>query len=170
MRVMVVEDDDAHALLIAECLKELGAQIDHVKTQTDAFKSLARGKFDLVVLDMGLPDGSGLEIQKSLKAWLDPPPVLFVTSDDLAEHAVKAMRDGAVDYVVKRPNYLEEMRRAVVRLLEGDESPRGEFIDRERNELLAALGANRWNVSSTARELGMSRGKLRGRMKVLGLD
>ena len=134
----------------------------------------AQSPFDLVVLDQDLPDGMGFDVQQRLKESPTPPPVIFVTADDTAEHAVRAMKQGASGYVVKRPDYLIELNSEVSRILSTDEKVvaknRTEYEERERSRLTQALERNQWNVSATARDLGMGRGKLRGRMAVLGID
>jgi len=116
-RVLLVEDDGAHAILMRESLKRLSATVDHARTRAAAVNALEEGRFDVVVLDAGLPDGSGFEIQRWLRERGDASPIIFVTSDDLAEHAVEAVRAGAAHYVIKRPNYLEQMRDAVSEVL-----------------------------------------------------
>ncbi len=113
-RMLLVEDDAAHALLMRETLEGLGGRIEHARTQTAALAALERREFDVLVLDAGLPDGSGFEIQARLRSRAHAPPIVFVTSDDLAEHAVEAVRAGAAHYVIKRPRYLEQMREAVL--------------------------------------------------------
>ncbi len=112
-RVLLVEDDSAHALLMRETLEALGGRIEHARTQSAALAALERRTFDVVVLDAGLPDGSGFEIQAQIRSREDVPPIVFVTSDDLAEHAIDAVRAGAAHYVIKRPSYLDQMREAV---------------------------------------------------------
>lgn len=112
-RVLVVEDDATHALLMRNQLRELGEDIEHAPTCAAAQRALEEGSFDVIVLDVGLPDGSGFDLQRWLRDRHDPTPVVFVTSDDQAEHAVEAVRAGAAHYVVKRPNYLDQMRQAV---------------------------------------------------------
>lgn len=116
-RVLLVEDDTAHALLMRETLETLGGRIEHARTQAAALAALERRAFDVVVLDAGLPDGSGFEIQARICSREEPPPIVFVTSDDLAEHAVDALRAGAAHYVIKRPSYLDQMREAVCDVL-----------------------------------------------------
>lgn len=122
-RMLLVEDDAAHALLMRETLESLGGCIEHARTQTAALAALERRTFDVVVLDAGLPDGSGFEIQARIRSREGAPPIVFVTSDDLAEHAVEALRAGAAHYVVKRPRYLDQMREAVFDVI-SQRSPR----------------------------------------------
>jgi len=112
-RVLLVEDDPSHALLMRERLEDLVEEIDHADTRGAAMNALRRSFYDLVVLDAGLPDGSGFELQQRALERPGAPSVVFVTSDDRAEHAVAALRSGAAHYVVKRANYLEQMAEAV---------------------------------------------------------
>ena len=175
-RLLIVEDEPAHALLMATRLHDMGVEVEQVASREEATRKLESRDFDIVILDMGLPDGSGLEVQSWLGTRPKLTPVLFVTSDDLVDHAVAAVRQGAADYVVKRPGYLDRMAEAVLALLAGlpraadPASARDKHRENQRADLLRALTENDWNVSATSRALGMSRGKLRGRMRTLGLD
>jgi DNA-binding NtrC family response regulator len=116
-RVLLVEDDAAHALLMRERLKELAREVEHARTLASAKTALSEQVFDAVVLDVGLPDGSGRELHQWLIKRRRCPPIVYVTSDDLAENAVAAIQDGAVNYVVKRPQYLDRMMEAILGVL-----------------------------------------------------
>ncbi|MBW2291628.1 MAG: hypothetical protein JRG94_04885 [Deltaproteobacteria bacterium] len=76
--------------------------------------------------------------------------------------------------MIKRPNYLIELNSEVSRILSTHETVvaknRSEYEERERTRLTEALERNQWNVSATARDLGMGRGKLRGKLAMLGID
>jgi len=175
LRFLLVEDDPSCSFLMAEQLTELGAEVTTAETVADAIRRLGDGStYDLVILDQELPDGTGFEVQEFLRGVREPPAVLFVTSDDLAEDAVRAMKAGARGYVIKRPRYLDELKKEVSVFLSAVSSrPKGyraEYEQRERLELIAALERNEWNVTATARELGVGRGKLRRRMASLGIN
>jgi DNA-binding NtrC family response regulator len=156
-------------------LTGLGAEVLCANTVGSAMQMIGtQSPFDLVVLDQDLPDGMGFDVQQHLRESSTPPPVIFVTADDTAEHAVRAMKQGARGYVIKRPNYLIELISEVSRVLSKGKTVaarnRSEYETRERIRLTEALERNQWNVSATARELGMGRGKLRGKMAMLGID
>lgn len=175
MKLLLVEDDASHVMMMTEQLTGLGAEVVAVDTVAAAIRLLATDSiFDLAVLDQDLPDGSGFEVQDFLSKRSNPPPVLFVTADDRAEHAVRAMKSGARGYLVKRPNYLVELQKEVALIVDAPgvsaSKTRSQHEERERSKLADALQRNRWNVSATARELGIGRGMLRNRMSVLGLD
>lgn len=175
MKFLLVEDDPSHTILMSTQLNGFGAEILCTGTVGGAMQMIGtQSPFDLVVLDQDLPDGMGFDVQQRLRESPNPPPVIFVTADDTAEHAVRAMKQGASGYVIKRPNYLIELISEVSRILSADETVvaknRSEYDELERTRLTEALARNQWNVSATARELGMGRGKLRGKMATLGID
>jgi DNA-binding response OmpR family regulator len=88
---IVVEDDAAHATLICDRPAPL-ASVEHAATQSAALRALEQQHYDTVVLDVGLPDGDGFEIQRRLSQRPEAPPIVFVTSDDLAENTVTALQ------------------------------------------------------------------------------
>ncbi len=123
-KVLLVEDEPAHATLIAEALRSLAAEVEHVGTATAALGALTERRFDLVVLDIGLPDMSGVAMLAAMRARGDATPVICVTVDDAPERRLEAMRQGAVEHVVKRPGYLAAVASAARHVLAGPR-PRG---------------------------------------------
>ena len=102
-RVLLVDDDRDFARLVADTLAEPPLDLG-VCIATDvagAARVLAEQRFDLVLLDRGLPDGDGLELLRALPARGLTAPVLVLTADATAASAVSALQAGAVDYVVK---------------------------------------------------------------------
>jgi two-component system response regulator PilR (NtrC family) len=175
MKFLLVEDDPSHTILMSSQLTGFGAEVLCTNTVGGAKQMIGtQSPFDLVVLDQDLPDGMGFDVQQHLRESSAPPPVIFVTADDTAEHAVRAMKQGARGYVIKRPNYLIELISEVSRILSTDGTVaarnRSEYEMRERARLTEALERNQWNVSATARDLRMGRGKLRGKLAMLGID
>ena len=112
-RVLLVEDDNAHAVLIQDALAPLSPRVSRVGTAKEAFALLDGQDFDLALVDVGLPDASGFELHRWAQGRATSPPIIFVTADDTLEHAVEALRTGAVHYVVKRRNYLQRLLEAV---------------------------------------------------------
>ncbi|MFT5441743.1 MAG: DNA-binding NtrC family response regulator [Myxococcota bacterium] len=175
MKFLIVEDDDNQAELITAEFVKTGIEVDRSDSVASAIARVgSRCPYDLIVLDQDLPDGKGFEVQQHLRSVADAPPVIFVTSDDLVEHAVRAMSEGARGYVVKRPNYITQLTKEVSKILSSTRTEpsvtRSEYEERERRRLAEVLERHEWNVSAAARELGMGRGKLRGRMRVLMID
>jgi len=117
-RVLVVEDDPTHLNLIAEAVRTLGVEVDEAVTAGSALTILESTAIDIVLLDVALPDFNGFQLHRCIRGLADPPDVVFVTANDLVESGVTAVLDGAANYVVKRPNYLDVIVRVVGGLLE----------------------------------------------------
>jgi len=117
MRVLLVEDD----LMIAEAVRTALAQEGHltewVRDGAAASAALGASRFDLVLLDLGLPRRTGLEVLAELRARSDATPVIIVTARDDVASRIAGLDAGADDYLVK-PFDLDELAarmRSVVR-------------------------------------------------------
>lgn len=110
MRVLLVEDDELLGDGICSGLKHYGHTVDWVKDGKSAFEALSRKQenFDVVVLDLGLPKMSGLEILKRVREKNIPVPVLILTAKDTVESRVQGLDAGADDYLPK-PFDLDEL-------------------------------------------------------------
>jgi DNA-binding response OmpR family regulator len=116
MRVLIVEDDDAIATPLAKGLEREGLSVDRVETGADALERSAAGSFDVVLLDLGLPDRDGFDVCRELRARSDVP-IIVVTARAEEVDRVVGLELGADDYIVK-PFGLRELVariRAVVR-------------------------------------------------------
>jgi len=118
--VLLVEDDPEHAALARQVLE---ATLDDVAvslaTDLATARELCAGStWSLVVVDNRLPDGSGLELLRSLRETAPAMPVLMLTGEGAESIAVEAFRQGAADYVVKANGYLDELSGRVRALLE----------------------------------------------------
>jgi len=116
MRVLIVEDDDAIATPLAKGLEREGLAVDRVETGTDALDRSAAAPFDVVLLDLGLPDRDGFDVCRELRARSDVP-IIVVTARSEEVDRVVGLELGADDYIVK-PFGLRELVariRAVVR-------------------------------------------------------
>ena len=104
LRFLLVEDSPADAFLIRTHLNEgLDAPVlvDHVETVAAAIQCLARQRFDLVLLDLTLPDSSGIATFHSVLANAGSDPILILSGDEGGDLAVLAVREGAQDYICK---------------------------------------------------------------------
>jgi DNA-binding NtrC family response regulator len=110
MNVLLVEDDNSHAELIQRSLAR-GDRLTVLRAPNAhrALSLLDDRRFHVVVLDYSLPDRDGLDVLKDIRTRHGDVPVVFVTSADSAEICAKALKGGAVDYVVKKRNYLEAL-------------------------------------------------------------
>jgi len=116
MRVLIVEDDDAIASPLAKGLEREGLAVDRVETGHEALDRSAAASFDVVLLDLGLPDRDGFDVCRELRARSDVP-IIVVTARSEEVDRVVGLELGADDYIVK-PFGLRELVariRAVVR-------------------------------------------------------
>jgi two-component system, OmpR family, response regulator QseB len=125
MRVIIVEDDPLLADGLAVGLKLNGMNAEVVGNCADARHALAAGGFDAMVLDIMLPDGSGLDLLRDLRAQGERCPILLLTALDETHDRVAGLDRGADDYLGK-PFDLDELAarlRAIGRRGEGRAAP-----------------------------------------------
>ena len=125
MRVLVVEDDPVLSDGLQAGLGLAGVTVDRVESCADAQAALAAIRFDAVVLDVMLLDGSGLDVLADLRRRGDTTPVLLLTALDDTADRVRGLDTGADDYLGK-PFDLDELAarlRALVRRRAGRSDP-----------------------------------------------
>lgn len=108
MRILLVEDNERLAELVGQGLKAGGFAVDTFQTLADADAVLDSMVYQAAVLDLGLPDGDGLELVKHIRQRGDGLPILILTARDGVEDRVKGLNAGADDYVLK-PFAMEEL-------------------------------------------------------------
>jgi PAS domain S-box-containing protein len=100
-RILLVDDNVELAANVGEILESEGAVVTHASTAKDGI-ALARSPFDVALVDIRLPDGTGLELLPKLRAISGPTPeILLITGDATLEDAIEAVKAGAYDYIVK---------------------------------------------------------------------
>jgi len=112
MRILIAEDDAVLADGLSRSLRSGGYAVDVVASGDDADTALTAQNFDLLILDVGLPRLSGLEVLKRLRARNSAVPVLILTAADSVEQRVKGLDLGADDYMAK-PFSLQELEARV---------------------------------------------------------
>ena len=144
MRILLVEDNAKLAAGMAEVLSRGGFRVDAVAGGEDAEAALATTRFDLVVLDLSLPDMDGLDVLRNLRSRHQDVPVLVVTARGDLDDRVRGLDLGADDYLTK-PFAVEELEaraRALIRRGAGRASPTIEFagmmLDVSANSLTRA--------------------------------
>ncbi|HKB16360.1 MAG TPA: sigma-54 dependent transcriptional regulator, partial [Planctomycetota bacterium] len=133
MNVLLVEDERSIALTLGDSLSAAGHKVRTVADGAEAIALLEKEGFDCVVTDVRLPGADGMEVLRKARALADPPEVLVMTAYATIEHAVEAMRAGAIDYLQKP--FVNE---AVVEKLARLEKVRA--IGRENVRLVSELG------------------------------
>ncbi|KMN22097.1 response regulator [Pseudomonas helleri] len=101
MHVLVCEDDELIASGIVAGLKAQGLTVEHVGTASKAKSMLKAAEFDVMVLDLGLPDEDGLKLLQQLRQQGFELPVLVLTARDSVTDRVDGLQAGADDYLLK---------------------------------------------------------------------
>lgn len=101
MRILIVEDDEMLGDATRRGIMQEGYAVDWVQQKEDAETALLTQHYDLAVIDIGLPDGSGLDLLASMRKKTNKLPVLLLTALDRVEDRVKGLDTGADDYLVK---------------------------------------------------------------------
>ena len=108
-RVLVVDDEADLRELLELTLVKMGLDVDSAATVAEARALLARHPYQLVLTDMRLPDGLGLELVRDVATTYKNTPIAVVTAFGSADNAVVALKAGAFDYIAK-PVALDQLR------------------------------------------------------------
>jgi DNA-binding response OmpR family regulator len=125
MRVLLVEDDVMIGQGLETALRQIGAAVDWIRDGRAAATALRAARFDLVLLDLGLPTLDGIDVLRELRQRGDATPVIVLTARDEIVSRVAGLDAGADDYVVK-PFDLNELTariRSVLRRAAGRGDP-----------------------------------------------
>ena len=108
MRLLVVEDEPRIAELVKSGLSRAGFTVDTASTAADAVATLQVNNYDAAILDLGLPDGDGLEVLAQARRSGQTIPFLLLTARDTVEDRVLGLNTGADDYLIK-PFAMDEL-------------------------------------------------------------
>ena len=123
MRLLVVEDEIKTGDYLRQGLAEAGSQVSLVRNGLDGHHLAMTESFDLIVLDVMLPDVDGWRIVQSLREAGRQTPVLFLTARDRVDDRVKGLELGADDYLVKPFAFAELLARVRTLLRRGSAPP-----------------------------------------------
>lgn len=125
MRLLLVEDNPPLADVICRALQHAGYVVDWARSRSEADTWLIGQSYDVVLLDLGLPDADGSDVLRSLRASGKPTPVLVLSAREAVDERVRLLDLGADDYVVKpiALNELEARIRSLVRRSHGIADP-----------------------------------------------
>jgi DNA-binding response OmpR family regulator len=149
MRILVVEDDALLARVLTDVLVRAGHAVDHVDAGLAADKALRAASYDLVVLDIGLPDIDGFEVLRRLRQRRAATNVLVLTARDAVEDRVHGLDLGADDYLTK-PFSVTEFEARVRALLRRATLPSGAM---SVGRLTVDLEAKRIRINGTSSDL-----------------
>lgn len=121
MRILLAEDDELLGDGLKKGLSQMGFTVDWVKDGRDAEHAILSEFFDLIILDLGLPKKSGLQVLQAVRDESVASPVLILTARETVEDRVRGLDSGADDYLTK-PFDLDELGarvRALIRRSSG---------------------------------------------------
>lgn len=129
--ILIIDDDPIVNDLLSSTVEKIGCGTHSVFTAAKALEVAQSGRYDVVLLDVGLPDGDGLEMLPKIRAIQNPPEVIIITGLCDPDSAELAIRSGAWDYIVK-PLSVDNIILVVQRAL----AYRAEKIDRSAPKVL----------------------------------
>ncbi len=152
MRLLVVEDEEKTGDYVRQGLTEAGFVVDLARNGLDGRHLAATGDYDLIVLDVMLPDVDGWSILRSLRSGGNQVPVLFLTARSAVEDRVQGLELGADDYLIKPFAFSELLARVRTLLRRGAAPVNPDFIRIADLELdlprrRAARGGQRINLT-----------------------
>ena len=125
MRVLLIEDDHRLGSAIRDHIQRVGHSADWMTRAEDARAAMASVRYELVLLDLNLPDGQGLDLLREWRAAGSAVPVIITTAQDQLSVRIEGLNSGADDYLVKPFNLAELTARiaAVARRYSGSPLP-----------------------------------------------
>lgn len=130
-RILIVDDEPRIASFIQKGLKANGFTTSVAHTAGDALNLALGSEFDLLILDLGLPDKDGLQVLEELRGQGETLPVIILTARDDIDDKVTGLESGADDYVTKPFRFEELLARVRVRLRDtasSNSQPREELV------------------------------------------
>lgn len=123
MRILVVEDEKRIADFLQRGLESAGYAVDTANDGSTALEHIHATDYDLIILDLGLPDTDGLTLLGKIRNRKTSPPVLILSARDQVDDRVKGLEGGADDYMVKPFAFVELLARARALLRRGQPTP-----------------------------------------------
>jgi two-component system OmpR family response regulator len=125
MRILLIEDDTVLGAAVRDQVRVDGHSVDWVTRLDEAREALAVAAYDLVLLDLMLPDGRGVPFLRALRAKGDVSPVIILTALDQVSDRIEGLNAGADDYIVKPFDLAELSARigSVARRYTGNPNP-----------------------------------------------
>jgi DNA-binding NtrC family response regulator len=173
-RILLVDDDPGLSEVIVMLLEREGYTVFHAPTRKQGISIVEGRELDLVITDLKLPDGTGLDVVAGVRARRPRLPIIMITSYSSMESAIEALRAGANDYVIK-PFDNEQFLGAIARALNERRTVRGarplaieeyirEVVERfqdsySETELARMLGIGRKALWMRRRQWGLKRSR-----------
>jgi len=161
LRALIVEDNLDHLRIVRHSLAKLDPtwELASVSTMDAALARLSQPnspRFAVILLDLNLPDGTGLDTLRRLRAHSADTPVIVLTGDDNTGLAIEAVREGAEDYIVKQEMSGRGLIRAIRYAMERDRLRR-ELVHASMTDELTGLHNRRAFLTLSRQQLAIAR-------------
>ena len=117
-RLLVVDDEPSIREMLQIFLKREGFDVSVAACGREALNLIRNGAFDVIVSDIQMPDMSGIELLREIRAEAAPGQFILLTAFATTETAIRALKMGAFDYILKTDNFMEELKHIIHRALE----------------------------------------------------
>ena len=157
MKALIVEDQERLARFVKQGLTEHSYTVTWVGTCQDARNALCETSYDVIILDLGLPDGDGLDLLREWRKSGFNEPVLILSARDTVQDRIKGLDIGADDYLPK-PFSLEELQARIRSLLRRHSTAKESVLEHRgiRLDLLShTVHMNGEPVDLTSREFAL---------------
>lgn len=174
-QILIAEDEERIASFVAKGLRSAGYSSTHVTTGRDAVDLATSGDFDLLILDLGLPDIDGFEVLSTIRSSGVVTPVIILTARNSVTDTVAGLEGGADDYMAKPFRFEELLARVRLRLRAEVAGGSGESNVLTHNDLSLDLRTRRLRVGAdevdlSAREFTLAETFLRNPGQVLSRE
>ena len=115
--ILIIDDDEMTSDMLSKLVRSLGHDTESAFTLKDGLQELLAKTFDVVLLDVGMPDGSGLDVLPKIREMPSPPEVIIITGAGDPDGAELAIKNGAWDYIEK-PSSIDKMNLTLMRALQ----------------------------------------------------
>ncbi|NNE88798.1 MAG: heavy metal response regulator transcription factor [Silicimonas sp.] len=170
MKILIVEDEAKISEYLRQGLSEAGFMVDLARNGLDGHHKAMTESFDLIILDVMLPDIDGWRILQSLRDAGTTVPVLFLTARDSVDDRVKGLELGADDYLVKPFAFAELLARVRTLLRRGQSAPLETTLtvaDLELDLMRRRVKRSGRKITLTAKEFALLELLIRHRDEVL---
>ena len=130
IHTLLIEDDITFCLMLKTWLKKKGIQTDSASTISSAKNMIIKGNYDLILSDLRLPDGNGIDLLEWRKQKQIETPIIMLTGYADIQTAVNSIKNGAFDYIPKPINpdiLLEKIQDALSTQKKEEKEPQKEF-------------------------------------------
>ena len=111
MRLLLAEDSERLLGLLCDAIRRAGYQLDTAGSIAEVLTCTETAQYDLIIVDLGLPDGDGLDAITALRSRGNSTPILIITARDRVDDRIKGLDSGSDDYLTKPFNHGEFLAR-----------------------------------------------------------